>query len=94
MPNHVVTADRAEFPAPFADDADLAGRSTLVRVADVIPMECVVRGYLTGSGWTQYRDAGAVCGIALPSGLPEVCSTARADLHADHQGHGGRTTCR
>ncbi len=72
VPNHVVTADRAAFPAPFTDDTDLAGRSTLVRVADVIPMECVVRGYLTGSGWTQYRDAGAVCGIALPGGLPEA----------------------
>jgi phosphoribosylaminoimidazole-succinocarboxamide synthase len=72
VPNHVVTADRAAFPAPFAGDADLAGRATLVRVADVIPMECVVRGYLTGSGWTQYRDAGAVCGIALPGGLPEA----------------------
>ncbi len=72
VPNHVVTADRAAFPTPFTDDTDLAGRSTLVRVADVIPMECVVRGYLTGSGWTQYRDAGAVCGIALPGGLPEA----------------------
>ena len=71
VPNHVVTADRAAFPSPFADDADLAGRATLVRVADVIPMECVVRGYLTGSGWTQYRHSGAVCGIPLPGGLPE-----------------------
>jgi phosphoribosylaminoimidazole-succinocarboxamide synthase len=72
VPNHVLTADRGGFPAPFDADAELAGRAKLVRTADVVPMECVVRGYLTGSGWTQYRDQGAVCGIALPGGLPEA----------------------
>jgi phosphoribosylaminoimidazole-succinocarboxamide synthase len=71
VPNHVVSADRAAFPAPFDADQDLAGRATLVRTADVIPMECVVRGYLAGSGWAQYRRDGAVCGIALPTGLEE-----------------------
>ena len=71
VPNHVVTADRSAFPSPFAEDAELAGRATLVRTAEVIPMECVVRGYLAGSGWAQYREGGAVCGIALPSGLQE-----------------------
>src|SRR5438094_112130 len=53
VPNHVVGASLAEFPAPFSDDPDLAGRATLVRRARVIPMECVVRGYLSGSGWAQ-----------------------------------------
>jgi len=72
VPNHVVTAERAAFPAPFDRDTDLAGRATLVRTADVIPMECVVRGYLAGSGWMQYLAGGDVCGIALPSGLVEA----------------------
>jgi phosphoribosylaminoimidazole-succinocarboxamide synthase len=71
VPNHVVSADRAAFPSPFAEDPDLAGRSTLVRTAEVVPMECVVRGYLAGSGWAQYRAGDAVCGVALPSGLQE-----------------------
>jgi phosphoribosylaminoimidazole-succinocarboxamide synthase len=70
-PNHVVTADRAAFPPPFDADPDLAGRATLVRAADVIPMECVVRGYLAGSGWSLYRADGTVCGIPLPTGLRE-----------------------
>jgi len=69
--NHVVTADRSVFPPPLDADADLAGRATLVRTADVIPLECVVRGYLAGSGWSQYRSGGAVCGIRLPDGLQE-----------------------
>ena len=71
VPNHVLSADRAAFPAPFDADAELAGRATLVRTADVVPMECVVRGYLTGSGWSQYTREGLVCGIALPEGLIE-----------------------
>jgi phosphoribosylaminoimidazole-succinocarboxamide synthase len=69
--NHVVSADRASFPAPFDAQPDLAGRATLVRTADVIAMECVVRGYLAGSGWSQYRASGEVCGIALADGLVE-----------------------
>jgi phosphoribosylaminoimidazole-succinocarboxamide synthase len=69
VPGHLVSADRASFPAPFDADRDLAGRAMLVREARVIPMECVVRGYLAGSGWTQYRSGGQVCGIALPDGL-------------------------
>jgi phosphoribosylaminoimidazole-succinocarboxamide synthase len=71
VPNHVVSADRGSFPPPFDDDEDLAGRATLVRRADVIPIECVVRGYLAGSGWAQYRGGGAVCGVPLPAGLVE-----------------------
>jgi phosphoribosylaminoimidazole-succinocarboxamide synthase len=71
VPNHVITAERWRFPAPFEADIDLSGRSMLVRAATVIPMECVVRGYLSGSGWKQYTESGAVCGIALPDGLVE-----------------------
>jgi phosphoribosylaminoimidazole-succinocarboxamide synthase len=69
--NHVVGWRREDLPEPFAADPDLAGRATLVRRARVIPMECVVRGYLSGSGWAQYREGGAVCGIPLPPGLTE-----------------------
>ena len=69
--NHVLSSDRATFPAPFADESSLAGRALLVRRADVVPLECVARGYLSGSGWSQYRETGAVCGVALPAGLVE-----------------------
>jgi phosphoribosylaminoimidazole-succinocarboxamide synthase len=65
--NHVVTAD----PAVGGFDRDLAGRALLVRRADVVALECVARGYLSGSGWAQYRQGGAVCGVALPPGLVE-----------------------
>jgi phosphoribosylaminoimidazole-succinocarboxamide synthase len=71
VPNHVVTGDPAAFPAPYGGDEELAGRATLVRAADVVPMECVVRGYLAGSGWSQYRRDGAVGGVELPDGLVE-----------------------
>jgi phosphoribosylaminoimidazole-succinocarboxamide synthase len=69
--NHLLTAERARFPEPFASDASLVGRAMLVRPADVIPMECVARGYLSGSGWRQYREERTVCGIPLPAGLIE-----------------------
>ena len=69
--NHVVGWRRDELPEPFRSDPSLAGRATLARRATVIPMECVVRGYLSGSGWAQYREGGAVCGIGLPEGLVE-----------------------
>ena len=69
--NQVVGWRRDELPDPFRSDASLAGRATLARRATVIPMECVVRGYLSGSGWAQYREGGAVCGIPLPAGMTE-----------------------
>ena len=70
--NHLITADVGRFPEPFAEDAEwLAGRSMLVRRAEVIPIECVARGYLSGSGWKEYRANGRVCGIQLPPGLVE-----------------------
>jgi phosphoribosylaminoimidazole-succinocarboxamide synthase len=69
--NQVLSGERQEFPAPFDDEAALAGRSLLVRRADVVPLECVARGYLSGSGWAQYRASGSVCGVALPPGLVE-----------------------
>ena len=69
--NHLLTADMAAFPPPFTDDLGLAGRAMLVRRAKVVPIECVARGYLSGSGWKEYREHGSVCGIALPAGLVE-----------------------
>jgi phosphoribosylaminoimidazole-succinocarboxamide synthase len=69
-PHHLVTDDPTRYPAPFPAHADLLqGRSQLVRRAERIDIECVVRGHLTGSGWKEYRATGAVCGIALPAGL-------------------------
>jgi phosphoribosylaminoimidazole-succinocarboxamide synthase len=70
IPNHVLSA--TEFPAPFdAFREQLTGRSMLVRKTQPLPIECVVRGYLSGSGWKEYQATGKVCGIALPSGLRE-----------------------
>ena len=65
------SADRRDFPEPFRGEPALAGRAMLARRAEVIPVECVVRGYLTGSGLKQYRAEGQVCGVALPGGLDE-----------------------
>jgi len=70
IPNHVITADPSRFPAPFCDHAaDLGGRSVLVHKADRFDVECVVRGYLAGSGWKSYQEDGTVCGHSLPDGL-------------------------
>jgi phosphoribosylaminoimidazole-succinocarboxamide synthase len=70
IPNHLITADVREFPAALRVYADqLEGRSMLVKRAEMFPVECVVRGYLTGSGWKEYQAQGTVCGIALPPGL-------------------------
>jgi phosphoribosylaminoimidazole-succinocarboxamide synthase len=70
IPNHVLSA--TEFPAPFdAYREELAGRSMLVRKTTPLPIECVVRGYVSGSGWKDYRSTGEICGIGLPTGLRE-----------------------
>jgi phosphoribosylaminoimidazole-succinocarboxamide synthase len=70
--NHLLSADACSFPEPYRGEAaELAGRSMLVRRAEVIKVECVARGYITGSGWKDYQKTGAVCGIELPAGLVE-----------------------
>src|SRR5579859_2714452 len=70
--NHVVTADVDEYPPAIHQYHDqLRGRSMVVREAAMFPVECVVRGYLSGSGWKEYQRDGTVCGIKLPSGLRE-----------------------
>jgi phosphoribosylaminoimidazole-succinocarboxamide synthase len=72
IPNHVVTAEVDEYPSRLHAFRDrLEGRSMVVLKTEVLPVECVVRGYLAGSGWKDYRATGSVCGIPLPSGLSE-----------------------
>ncbi len=72
VPNHLVTADVTGYPAEVKRYTDqLRGRSMLVRRAEMFPVECVVRGYLSGSGWKEYKASGSVCGIKLPAGLRE-----------------------
>ncbi len=70
IPNHLITADPAEFPAPFGDFPDaLGGRSVLVHKARRFDVECIVRGYIAGSGWRSYQQDGTICGFELPAGL-------------------------
>ena len=72
VPNHLITADVEKYPAAARKYADqLRGRSMLVRRAEMFPVECVVRGYISGSAWKEYKATGKVSGIALPAGLKE-----------------------
>lgn len=91
VPNHLISASTADLPpafTPFADQLD--GRFMLVRKAKMFPVECVVRGYLSGSGWKDYLATGQVCGIPLPAGLhesdqlPEPLFTPAAKNHTGH----------
>src|SRR5215216_3506604 len=89
--NHLISANVADFPAPFnAFEKELGGRSMLVRRANVLPVECVARGYLAGSGWKEYRQSQSVCGVALPPGLresdklPQAIFTPTTKAHAGH----------
>ena len=70
--NHVASTNPDDFPPAAKEHADaLRGRAMLVRKAQVVPIECVARGYITGSGWKEYKQSSSVCGIALPAGLRE-----------------------
>ena len=72
VPNHLITADVDQYPTEVRQYASqLRGRSMLVKRAQMFPVECVVRGYLSGSGWKEYKASGSVCGIKLPAGLRE-----------------------
>ncbi len=91
VPNHIISVNPAEFPAslePFTES--LAGRSMLVRKCEPLSIECVVRGYLAGSGWKEYREDGSICGIELPAGLqesdelPEVIFTPSTKATSGH----------
>ena len=72
VPHHLISTELAEMNLPEgADLGSLAGRTSLVRKTEVVPIECVVRGYLAGSGWKEYQQKGTVCGIPLPAGMKE-----------------------
>ena len=72
VPNHLITAEVNDYPAPLTNYRDrLEGRSMLVKRCRMEPIECVARGYVSGSGWKDYRTTGAICGIKLPAGLRE-----------------------
>ncbi|MGZ6312837.1 MAG: phosphoribosylaminoimidazolesuccinocarboxamide synthase [Candidatus Limnocylindrales bacterium] len=95
--NHVLGTDPSALPPPFAEAAaELRGRSLICRRARVLPVECIVRGYLSGSGWKDYRSAGAICGIPLPPGLresdrlpePLFTPSTKADLGAHDENIG------
>ena len=70
--NHLISNNVADFPSPFCDYPEqLAGRTMLVKKTKVLPVECVIRSYITGSGWKEYQQSGTVCGIKLPEGLKQ-----------------------
>jgi phosphoribosylaminoimidazole-succinocarboxamide synthase len=70
--NHFITDDVSQYPAPFCDHGDqLEGRSMMVKKARVLPVECIIRGYITGSGWKSYQKNGEICGRKLPAGLKQ-----------------------
>ena len=89
-PNHLITTDCDAMPAPVPDLPELRGRTMFVRALDIVPVECVVRGYLAGSGWKEYRQSGTVCGVPLPDGLresdrlPEPIFTPTTKAHEGH----------
>lgn len=89
--NHLISSDVDEFPEELAPYKDLLrGRSMLVKKAEPLPVECVVRGYLSGSGWKDYKKTGAICSIKLPEGLtesdklPEVIFTPSTKAEVGH----------
>ena len=89
VPNHLITADPTEFPDEAQGDPDLAGRSMLVERLTMLPIECVVRGYLVGSGWKDYQATGSVCGHDAAGGPAAGREAARAALHPVDQEHRG-----
>jgi phosphoribosylaminoimidazole-succinocarboxamide synthase len=91
LANHLLSTELREMPAAFLDQADLlTGRSMLVCKAQVVPIECVVRGYLAGSGWKEYQQTGKICGITLPPNLqrsqqlPEAIFTPATKEESGH----------
>ena len=78
-PNHLITSNLDEMPEPIRSHQELRGRSTLVKRTEVFPVECVVRGYLEGSGWKDYKATGTVCGHKLPPGLQQ-CDRLNAPI--------------
>ncbi len=85
MPNHIIASKN--FGGALREFAPaLEGRTMLVKKTEPAPVECVVRGYISGSGWKDYQKTGGICGIPLACGLERIGQAARADLHALHEG--------
>lgn len=100
VPYHLLSADPADYPPVLAEYSDmLAGRSMWVQKAEVIPIECVARGYLTGSAWKSYQQTGAICGHELPAGLqesaklPEPIFTPATKAESGHDENVSREVC-
>ena len=97
VPNHLLTLDVSAYPPEMRRHADiLSGRSMLVKKTNPLPIECVARGYLSGSGWKEYVATGSVCGIALPPGLREsdvVDGAGRAPRHRGGSNSVGHDIC-
>jgi len=97
--NHLITGDLGKFPESLRDHPELAGRSMIVRKASPLPIECIVRGYLAGSGWKEYQASGTVCGIPLPAGLrlaqklPEPIFTPATKAASGHDENISWETC-
>ncbi|MBR6322886.1 MAG: phosphoribosylaminoimidazolesuccinocarboxamide synthase, partial [Lachnospiraceae bacterium] len=70
IPNHMISCDLSDMPEYFRKP-EFEGRSMMVKKLEMLPIECIVRGYITGSGWASYKKTGLVCGIRLPEGLVE-----------------------
>jgi phosphoribosylaminoimidazole-succinocarboxamide synthase len=90
-PNHLVTTDWSAMPEEVLEQGErLKGRTMIVRKVEIVPVECVVRGYLAGSGWKEYQESGTVCGLRLPDGLvesdrlPEPIFTPTTKAHEGH----------
>ena len=71
-PNHLLATALSGFPEPFSNEASLAGRACLVKAVRIVPIECVVRGFIVGSGWKEYQAKGSVCGMPLRAGLRQA----------------------
>ena len=88
VPNHLITADVERYPRALRKyDDQLRGRSMIVQRAQMFPVECVVRGYISGSAWKEYKASGKVCGIDLPAGPTRVGGFSGADLHPGDKGN-------
>jgi phosphoribosylaminoimidazole-succinocarboxamide synthase len=90
VPNHLLATDLADLGEPFHQFPQLAGRAVRVKALRMVPVECVVRGFLVGSGWKEYQQTGKVCGIPLPPGLPlaaELPTPIFTPSTKEEQGH-------
>ena len=84
LPNHMISTDVKDMPEFFQNER-FDGNSMKCKKLEMLPVECIVRGYITGSGWASYCENGTVCGIKLPEGLKESEKLPEPDLHTIHK---------